>query len=36
MKDNIATPLLTDNQGSSRDVEEWVNWNSEEKQQYSK
>ncbi|XP_021926534.1 ADP-ribosylation factor GTPase-activating protein 1 isoform X2 [Zootermopsis nevadensis] len=34
--DNIATPLLTDNQGTSRDVEEWLNWNSEEKQQNSK
>ncbi|XP_069701158.1 ADP-ribosylation factor GTPase-activating protein 1 isoform X2 [Periplaneta americana] len=35
-KDNISSPLLTENRNSSRDVEEWLNWNSDEKQQHSK
>lgn len=35
-KDSIGTPLLSDNRGSSGDVEEWLNWNSEEKRQHSK
>jgi len=36
MKDSIGTPLLTANQGVSRDVEEWPVWNSDEKQKHSK
>jgi hypothetical protein len=35
-KNSIGTPLLTDNQGGSRDADEWLNWNSEEKQHHSK
>ncbi|KAJ9575620.1 hypothetical protein L9F63_007554, partial [Diploptera punctata] len=31
-KDNIGTPLLTDNRGSAKDMDEWLNWNSEDKQ----
>ncbi|PSN48752.1 hypothetical protein C0J52_08922 [Blattella germanica] len=30
-KDNIGSPLLTENRGNSAYVEEWLNWNSEEK-----
>jgi len=35
-KDSTGTPLLSDNSSSSRDVEGWLNWNSDDKQQYSK
>jgi len=35
MKDSTGTPLLSDNNKSSKDVEEWLNWNSDDKQQYS-
>lgn len=36
MKNSTDTPLLSDNQGGSKDADEWLNWNSEEKQQHSK
>jgi len=31
-KDSTGTPLLSDTSRSSRDVEEWLNWNSDDKQ----